>query len=308
MSAKQLVRLAVGLGVLLLLWGAAALIRDRESASEGGGLALPRLAPGDVDSVRIVRAADTTLLVRRDSSTWTVNGRPASAGAPGELLTALADTALAAELVAERSASHAGLGIDSASGTRVRVAGNDSLLADLIVGQRTPDLTGGYLRRAGDSLVYLVRGRLPELLSRTPDDWRDRKIAGVAPDSVAGIEVRRGFRSYALRRGERGWALGARAPADSAAVAELLAAFRQVDASGFAAPAQADSARFSPPDRRTTLLGTDGAALLVLAFDSTAGGFWVRADSGATVYRVDSFTADRLAPAESSVRASPRRP
>ncbi|MGI9041819.1 MAG: DUF4340 domain-containing protein [Gemmatimonadales bacterium] len=306
MSAKQLVRLAIGLGVLLLLWGAAALIRDRESGSAGGGFALPRLARGDVGSVRIVRTSDTTLLARRDSSTWTVNGLPAAAGAPEKLLPAPPDTTLAAELVAERSASHAGLGIDSASGTRVRVAGEESLLADLIVGQRTPDLTGGYLRRAGDSAVYLVRGRLTELLSRTPDDWRDRKIARVAPDSVARIEVRRGSRSYALRRGERGWALGARAPADSAAVADMLAALRQVDASGFATPAQADSAGFSPADRRTTLLQADGTALLVLAFDSTAGGFWVRADSGATVYRVDSFTADRLAPAESSVRASSR--
>ncbi len=302
MSARQLGLIALAFGALLLLWGGAALVRDRNASAPGARFALPAFTRGEVDSVRITRRADTTLLVRRDSTAWTVNGHPAGAGAVDELLDALADSGRRSEVVAERSASHAGLGVDT-TGTRVRLSGRRGVLADLIVGNRTPDLDGGYMRLAADSTVWLVRGGLAGILERSTDEWRDRRIGAVPADSVARIEVTRGRRSYALRKGERGWRFANGAATDSTAVAELLGAFGQVDAAGFASAAQADSARFSPADRRVRLDRADGTPLLTLALDSMPGGFWVRADSGGTVYRMESWAADRLTPADSVVRA-----
>jgi hypothetical protein len=251
--------------------------------------------------VTIARRADTTLLVRRDSSAWAVNGHPAAAGAVGDLLAALADSARRSEVVAERSGSHGGLGVDS-GGTRVRVSGRGGVLADLVVGNRSRDLDGGYLRLASDSTVWLVRGGLAAALERSTDEWRDRRIAGVPADSVARIEVSRGRHSYTVRKGERGWTLANGAATDSTAVAELLGAFGQVEAGGFATAAQADSARFSPADRRVRLDRRDGTRLLALAFDSMPGGFWVRADSGGPVYRMESWAAERVTPEEKVVR------
>jgi hypothetical protein len=307
MTPRQLALLALVLGALLLLWGAASLARrGSRGPSESDRFALPTVARDSADSVIITSAADTSRLVRRDSATWTVNGHPASETAVAELFTALADTARRTELVAGRPASHAGLGVDSAKGARVRIVRGDSTLAALVRGNRGPGLDGGYFRSAGDSAVYLVSGNLAQVLERSPDEWRDRRIAGVAADSVARIEVSRGSRSYAVRRDGAGWALTSGGRADSAAVAALLADYRQVEAAGFASKAQADSAKFARPDRRVSLLGGDGTALLTLVFDSTATGFWVRAGQESTVYRVDSWSADRLAPAESTLRAARR--
>jgi hypothetical protein len=78
-----------------------------------------------------------------------------------------------------------------------------------------------------------------------------------------------------------------------------------VEAAGFATPAQTDSARFSPPDRRVRLLRRDGTPLLTLAFDSTGGGMLVRSDTGKIVYRVDAYIADQLAPVDSTLRPPP---
>src|SRR5262249_42731849 len=89
---------------------------------------------------------------------------------------------------------------------------------------------------------------------------------------------------------------------DSAAVANTVAAYRTVDATGFASAAQTDSARFSPPDRRARLLRKDGTALLTLLFDSTKAGYWVKPDTATTVYKMDEWNADRLAPADSMLR------
>jgi hypothetical protein len=303
-SARQLVRLAIGLGVLLLLWGAAALARRRETATAAGNrFTLPPITRADVDTVRIARPGDTTVLARHDSADWRVNGRRTSGSAIADLFSALADSAGPSELVAERPGSYAGLGVDSARGVRVTVVGRGKTLLDLFAGHRTPDLDGGYFRRVGQPDTWLVRGRLAEVLSRGTDEWRDRHIASVASDSVRAIEIRRGKKSYALRKSEKGWRLEpSGSTPDSTALAGLLGAYREVQADGFAAPAQADSAHLDHPDRTARLLRDDGTALLVLAFDSIASGYWVRSDTGATIFRLDLWSGDRLTPSDSTLR------
>jgi hypothetical protein len=302
MSPRQLVLIALGLGALLLLWGAAALVRGGAIASGGGErFALPAITADKVDTVWIARRADTTLLVRQDSARWTANGHPTAAGPIKDLLDALADSSRRTELIAEKASSHARMGVDS-GGTRIRVAGRSGTLANLVVGQRSADLDGGYMRMANDSAVWLVRGGLASAVERGPDEWRDRRIGGVTSDSVARIEVKRGARTYSLRRSGGKWTLGSGAPADSTAVGELLGALGQVEGSGFASPAQGAAAKFTPADRSVRALRADGSPLLALVLDSMKAGFWARTDTGKVVYRLENWAADRLTPAESAFR------
>ena len=155
----------------------------------------------------LARAGDTTVLARKDTSTWTVNGHPAGRQAIADLFAALGDSAPGGELVAERRASHAALGVDSAGGTRVRVRGGGRTLADLVVGHRSSDFSGGYVRRADQEATWLARGRLVDVLTRPTDEWRDHRIASVTPDSVGAIEIARGSRRYVLKRVGAGWTL-----------------------------------------------------------------------------------------------------
>src|SRR5215213_6676562 len=303
MSAKQLVRLAAILGALLLVWGAAALARRREAIPAADTFRLPKITRSEVDTVIISRAKDTTILARRHTNSWTVNGHPASPNAVGDLFTALTDSVSGSELVAERKGSHAGLGVDDGAGSKVRIKGKGKTLADLMLGKRSQDFSGGYIRRADQESTYVVRGQLIDVLNRSPDDWREHRITRIATDSVARIEVTRGRKSYALLRNEKSWKLTTGAAADSAKMGDLLTAYSSVDATGFASPAQADSARFGQPDRRVRLLRKDGTPILTLLFDSTAAGFWVRPDTSKTIYRVESWTADRLAPPDTALRA-----
>jgi hypothetical protein len=301
-TARQLVRIAILFGVLLLLWGAAALARHRESVPATlDRFTFPPIARTAADSLLIARPGDTVELVRRDTL-WTANGHPAASAAVGDLFTALADTAPASELVAERRASHAELGVDSIGGTRVRIFGKGRTMADFVVGHRTPDLGGIYLRRTGQDVTYLVRGGVPAALDRGGSEWRDRRIGGVPAESIATVEVSRGAHSYRLRRSEGRWSFASGGAADSGAVASLLGGYRAIEAAGFASAAQADSARFEHPDRRVRLVRRDGTPLLALLFDSTATGFWLRPDTAKTVYRVESWTADQLAPRDSTLR------
>lgn len=191
----------------------------------------------------------------------------------------------------------------------MRLLRRDSVVGEFIAGHRSTDLEGGYFRLAGQPQVYLVQGTLAGLLERGADDWRDHRIATVPVDSIAAIQVQRGARSYRLTKGDKGWTLAPAGPVDTAAANRLRQAYGEIDAAGFASRAQADSARFDHPDRRVTLFHADGSPLLRLAFDSTAQGFWVRADSATTIYRMEAWSVDRLAPADSTLRpkAAPKR-
>jgi uncharacterized protein DUF4340 len=307
-STKQLVRLGLVFLALLVLWGAAALGRHRATgAGPTDVLALPPVARSAVDTVVLAKTADTVVLARKGADEWTVNGFPASAAAVNDLFAALADSSSGSELVAERRSSFGTLGVDS-TGTHVRVKGRGKTLADLVVGHRSPEFSGGYVRLADQDRTYLVHGRLVELLTRSGDEWRDHRIAAVTADSIGAIQVSHGARHYELRRAGARWTMTPGGPADSAKAAGLLAAYRAVEAAGFASGAQADSAHFTPPDRRVRVLRKDGSPLLTLLFDSTAGGSWVRSDTGKTIYRLDQYATDRLTPADTALRPQPTKP
>jgi hypothetical protein len=303
MSAKQLLRLALLFAGLLLIWGGAAMARHADKAPDAtDAFRLPKITRAAVDTVVLTHATDTTVLARRDSSHWTVNGHPAAAQAVADLFSAFADSTPGSELIAERKSSQASLGVDSAGGTRVLVRGGGRTVADLFAGHRSSDFSGGYVRRADQEATYEVRGRLVEWLTRPTDEWRDHRIAAIPTDSISTIEVSHGATRYTLRNAGKQWELSSGGSADSGAVASMIGAYRTIDASGFATAVEADSAKFSPPDRKTKLLRKDGSPLLTLLFDSTKAAFWVKPDTATTIYKMDSWNADRLAPADSTLR------
>jgi hypothetical protein len=319
MSSKQLLRLAAVLLAVLVLWGAVALASRRSDGASERDRIVPRVDSTTVDTLALTGPADSAILTRTRAGVgpWQVNGHPADPQVVTELLKALADTGATAELVARNPASHARFRVTEDSGRRVRAVRQGRTLIDLIAGKRTAEWDGLYLRRAGEPEVYVVRGDLATALARPGDEWRNHTIATITPDSVAIIEVRRGSRSYTLRRKGSGWAFASGASADSAAVASMLSDYGNVKAAGFATKAQEDSLRFGRSRRSARLLDRRGVPLLSLVFDSTASGVWVRVADGWTggqargqadrrsegqAYRLDTWTADRLTPADSTLR------
>lgn len=304
MNARMLKRLAGALVVLVVVWLGLGLVR-RSRRDTLGRLALPRFDPATVDQALIAKGADTLRFVRQ-GGLWSVNGHPANAALVGEMLSALADSAASSELISENASSHQQLGLDSAQAQRVSALRGGKKVTQLLVGDRAGTYGAVYVREPGENAAYQLKGALADLVGRTPDDWRDKLIAKVAPDSVAAVEVQRGRRGYTLTRADRGWRLGSGA-ADSAAVASLLNRFSDLEAAGFATPAQADSASFAHPARTVRLLAKGDRPLLALSMDSTAGGFWVRRAGDADTYRLDSWTVNDLTPADSTLRKQPPR-
>jgi len=299
MNAQTLRRLALLLAGLVLVWLGVGLWR-RIGRDTDRGIRLTRFDPKAVDQALLAGPTDT-LRFAKTAGGWTVNGHPASTATVSDLLNALADTAAQSELVAQSAASLPQLGLDSAGARRLAVLGSGKTLAELLVG-KPGDVYGTVLvRKVGEARVYALKGQLGSLVGRPQDDWRDRVIAQVPAESVLAINVQRGKRTYSLKRDGKVWRLGS-APADTAAVARLLLQFRDLDAAGFPTEAQADSARFAPATRAVQLSGAGGRTLVDLRMDSVANTFWVRRAGDSITYRIDAWTADQLAPADSLLR------
>jgi Domain of unknown function (DUF4340) len=307
-SAKHLKLIALGLAVLLLLWGGSALF-SRGSDTVTGSLTLPALRAADVDSIILGTGPEALRIAKQSATAWTVNGARAAPASVDELFQALADR-VRPELVAQDASSFARLQVDSATGRALRLVRGGKPVLELIVGMRANEFQTVYLRRPGDAHVYLWRGALASVVRRAADDWRDKRIAVLDPDSIGALDVQRGPERYTVRRVGKAWVLDG-AGTDSAAVAQYLGRVRTITAAGFASAAEVDSTRARRPSRRLTVRGRPGV-LLTLAFDSTPGGFVVRhvagvGGEGTTVYRMNLWDVDGLTPARRAlVRPVPR--
>jgi hypothetical protein len=300
MSTEQLKRLAISLGILLLLWASLSFLR-RSGGDRVDGFRPTRFDRTAVTAIVIAKPPASVTLARNGTE-WTVNGMPAAPEQVDQLLADLVDSTATGEVVAENRSSHARLGIDSASAKRVTVRAGDAVLLTYLVGNRGSSYESVYLRREHEDRVYQVKSRLAEAAERPVDDWRDKRILTLASDRISGVDVTRGRSSYSVDRAASGWTLGTVA-ADSGAVSRWITQLASLSASGFPTPAQADSADFSKPDRSLRIRGRTGQVLGSLAFDSISGGFLVRRDGQATIFRIETYTADQIFPVDSTLRS-----
>ncbi len=302
MTPKQLVRIAIALAALLFLWGLARLFAHKSDTTTAR-FDLPRLNAADVDTIKLFRPKDTLVVVKGTGDAWTVNGFRASTQAVTDLFDALKGSGLA-ELVAQSPSSHAQLGVDSATGKRLEMIKGSKALLSLVVGGHGPGFQGVYVRRPTEPTVYLIQANLGNPVERALDDWRDKEVVAINPDSVREIRVQRKKGAYQLRHAEGGWRIATGAKADSGAVRRLLEQYRHFQGAGFPTPAQEDSIHFTHPTRRLTLVGAS-APLADLLFDSTSSWWWVRRADGGYTYRLESWRLNQLFPADSTLRAKP---
>jgi uncharacterized protein DUF4340 len=301
MSANQLRVIALALMVLISGWLGARLLSHKSDVIRGR-LMLPRVKAEQTDSIVIRHGADTLRLVRAGSA-WTVNGYRAGTEPVGQLFLAFIDTTVP-DLAAVSPSSFQRMGVDSSSGYWLRVWSGGQPTVKLVIGALAPQASSGYVRREGSDSILLWRGNLVDLARRQVNEWRDRQIGAVVPESVFSVNVT-ARRSYGLRRSGSNWRFAAGGAADSGKVAGLLAQYRGFTASGFGTAAQADSGK-KPAARRTlALVGTGGAKLLELTFDSSSTGMWARRTGDDNVYRVDAWRLNSFVPPDSALRPVP---
>lgn len=301
MSATQLRVIALALMLLICVWLGARLLSHKSDVIRGR-LTLPLVKPAQTDSIVIRHGGDTLRLVCAGTA-WAVNGYRAGELPVGQLFLSFIDTTVP-DLVAVSPNSFGRMGVDSSGGYWMRVWSGGQPTVKLVIGAQAAQPSSGYLRREGSDSVLLWRGDLIDLARRAVNDWRDKHIGAVAPESVFAVNVT-ARRSYELRRSGTNWRFAAGGAADSGRVAGLLSLYRDFSGSGFGTAVQADSGK-KPAARRTlALIGAGGAKLLELTFDSSSTGVWARRTGDDNVYRVDAWRLNSFVPPDTALRPKP---
>lgn len=301
MSDKTLKTLLGLLAALVVVYAVVALTSRRPSSVGGAGELARTVAsvePAEVRSVEIRRRGETIALERTDDG-WTADGYRADTAAIAELWSAL-DTLAAGELNSTNPANHARLGVAADSAWSIEVRAEAGEPVRLLVGEMGPYPRSAYVRLPAGDEVYLVPGRLRDLVGRTTDEWRDTHILALDTAAVAEVRITRDDAAYALRRGDDGWTVDDQ-PADSAAVAQLLEQLANLDASGFAP----DTATLGEPNRTVTAFSAQGDTLAALRMrEEESYNVRLALEGNASVFEISRWRVDRLAPERS--RLEPR--
>ena len=200
------------------------------------------------------------------------------------------------ELAARSESSHTRMGVTDMGHSRMLFMAGADTLADLRVGNPTETGNGAFVRLGDAPEVYRVKGNLARLGSQRVDDWREKRIVGVAEEDVGSVEVSWPGRRYTLTRADDGgWNIDG-VPTDTVAASAFFRGYRDLQAAGFPTAADAESIDFTRPDGRIVMRGMDGDTLAALVFDSTETAIWTRHASGGPVYRLEPWHGTRLAP------------
>lgn len=302
MSERTLKRLLGALGVVVVLWGAAALLsRSGGDASDVSGEVaayFEGVDGGSVTSVRIRRPSDTIELAL-EGGVWRVNGFRSDSGSVARLFQTLEEAEVGA-LAATNPTNHDRMGVsaDSARTLELEVGGQTRAL---LFGDEGPRANTVYARLAGEDDVYLIEGGLRAHLNRQLDDWRNRKMLAIDTSRVARIEVQRDADAFALVRADTAWTFEDGGPARASQVRSILGELGGgLVASRFVA--DDDSLAALPRGGSTVAYSEGGDVLAEVTVGEGSGERWGMVAGDSVRYRLPSFRVNLIVPTLESVR------
>ena len=212
-------------------------------------------APAAIERLDIRGPSGYIQLARNSEGVWRIF-QPFTARADSATVVALVEKLLSCsvvQFVQDAVADLAPYGLDSQSALTAVVntdSGDGSQV--LSIGDPLPNATNlVYARLQAENSIYAIPQAVRQALLVRPDDFRDRRIPGTDPGAIARVRIEEGESSLEFARDPDGsWQLVSpvRAPADSAAIDDLLRSWTDVRLTAFEATAPSSNA---PPGART---------------------------------------------------------
>mgnify|MGYP003340733050 FL=1 len=167
---------------------------------------VPQLRPASVTRVEFTRS-NLTFRAERAAGQWRLTA-PLAYPAHDLALNALLDVCsrLRPQLVigAPQAKSPADFGLAPPQATVLFLQGGAPV--ELRIGSRTPVNNQLYVQVAGTSHIAVTDAKLLDLLPKTADDWRDRRLLSLAGVKFDRLRVRTGTRDLVMQREAAGQA------------------------------------------------------------------------------------------------------
>ncbi|GAB4321454.1 MAG: hypothetical protein Kow0074_12430 [Candidatus Zixiibacteriota bacterium] len=159
--------------------------------------------------------------------------------------------------------------VDTTLGRVMRFFSNGEPLAEFVIGKIGAGITHTYVRRLDSDSVYLARGRLQQIFTMMPDQWKSSiiipcdssmvdTIRWIYPDEEVRLARTAGgpWTAWSSRRGE--------APVDSAAVSRVLERMCPFSTHTFLPDGSPDQPDFSSLEMQLVMVQSDGRADTVI--------------------------------------------
>ena len=303
MNNKQLKLIVIVLGAAVLLY----LPRIFRDDGSGGSIDVEdgfRFMLEDAVVTRIdINEPDNagTIRLEHGSNGWTVDGYRADETKMENLLEVLPNLS-SDVLVARNPANHTRMGV-SESGRRISVYTDGPGPLEFYLGNRDIRGAGYFVRIPEKNAVFRLDSPASGYLNRERDGWRPRTIAAIDTAQVHQIVLQREGTETVLHRSDSGWTAG-EAVADSTALQGILGLLPNLSLTAFTSEEEAEEADFSQAQAVIDVFyATEEAATeetpalsLLLIEDEEQGDWLVRHTTGYEVYRLATFTVNRLLP------------
>jgi hypothetical protein len=299
MSERALKALLGTLVGFCILWAAISFFPRSEGGAEGPSGELSTFFEGvtaeGVTAVRFIGPGEEILELKRVGGSWQVNSFRADSGTVARFWEAVGEAEVG-DLVASNPANHPRLGVttDSAWTMEVQLPAESR---SLLVGKGGSRYGTAFVRFPGEDAVHLLEGNVRSHLTRSLDDWRNKRVAAVDTAAVWRVELERDDGGFALERADSLWVLAGGEATNAATVRAILGEMTRLDASGFYAPGD------SLADLGGTVRALDqgGSPLLYLEVGGGDGDRWIRVEGDSITYRLSSWRAGRLLPSAEDV-------
>ncbi len=203
-QTKWLVGLALALFALIVVTEVRRPSGPAKSAAEES--LVPQLRPASVTRVEFTRS-NLTFRAERSAGQWRLTA-PLAYPAHDLALNALLDVCsrLRPQLVigAPQAKSPTDFGLAPPQATVLFLQGGAPV--ELRIGSRTPVNNQLYVQVAGTSHIAVTDAKLLDLLPKTADDWRDRRLLSLAGVKFDRLRVRTGTRDLVMQREAAGQA------------------------------------------------------------------------------------------------------
>jgi hypothetical protein len=226
----------------------------------------------------------------RQGPEWGVNGFRTDSASLARFWEAMGNAEVG-DLVATNPANHArmGLAADSAWTLEVDAAGESR---SLLVGNAGARYGTAFVRLPAEDNVYLLEGNVRSQLTRSLNDWRNKRMASVDTAAVSRIEVEREEGGFVLVRSDSLWVFEDGGETNVTTVRGILGELARLDASGFYEAGDSLAARGGS----IRALDGEGSLRLVLELGAGDGDRWARVSGDSITYRLASWRAGRLFP------------
>jgi len=294
MSERALKGLVGALVIVGLMWGVASLLgggRGGSSSAPSGGLAEFFL---DLEETSTVRMEGPTGLVELSwtGDAWMANGAPADAEVIASFWQALSASSIG-DRVATNPSNHARMGVSPDSAWALRITQGEDV-REILIGNDGSRYGTAFVRLPQEDDVFVFSGGIRAYVTRSVDQWRDKRVVAVDTSAVQRIEIERGGGVYSLVRAEGAWTFAGGGAVDAAAVSGVLEELAGFLAAGFLTPS--DSIYGLPEEAAIRAFDDSGAILAQVSISEGAGDRWAQAEGSTNRLRVPLFRADRLTP------------